>query len=116
MKAIGLTQYLPIDNPSSLMDVALPTPVPGERDLLVRVEAISVNPVDCKVRISKPGITEATPRVLGWDAAGVVEAAGSEAVLARGQNVAGESCDNLGIDHAKYPDAARRTSHGQPEQ
>jgi len=81
MKAIGLTQYLPIDDPSSLMDVALPTPVPGERDLLVRVEAISVNPVDCKVRISKPGITEATPRVLGWDAAGVVEAVGSEAVL-----------------------------------
>jgi NADPH:quinone reductase len=81
MKAIGLTQYLPIDDPSSLMDVALPTPVPGERDLLVRVEAISVNPVDCKVRISKPGGTEATPRVLGWDAAGVVEAVGSEAVL-----------------------------------
>ena len=49
MKAIGLTQYLPIDDPSSLMDVALPTPVPGERDLLVQVEAISVNPVDCKV-------------------------------------------------------------------
>ena len=38
MKAIGLDQYLPIDDPSSLMDVALPTPVPGERDLLVRVE------------------------------------------------------------------------------
>jgi NADPH:quinone reductase-like Zn-dependent oxidoreductase len=81
MKAIGLTQYLPIDDPSSLMDVALPTPVPGERDLLVRVEAISVNPVDCKVRISKAGITEATLRVLGWDAAGVLEAVGSEAVL-----------------------------------
>ena len=44
MKAIGLTQYLPIDDPSSLMDVALPTPVPGERDLLVQVEAISVIP------------------------------------------------------------------------
>ena len=81
MKAIGLTQYLPIDDPSSLMDVALPTPVPGERDLLVQVEAISVVPWTARSRISKPGITEATPRVLGWDAAGVVEAVGSEAVL-----------------------------------
>ena len=53
MKAVGLTQYLPIHDPSSLMDVTLPTPEPGERDLLVRVEAISVNPVDCKVRMSE---------------------------------------------------------------
>jgi zinc-binding alcohol dehydrogenase family protein len=76
MKAIALTHYLPISDPQSLFDVELPRPVPSERDLLVRVEAISVNPVDTKVRSPKSKI-ETTPRVLGWDAAGVVEVVGS---------------------------------------
>lgn len=75
MKAIALTQYLPIDDPQSLVDVELPQPQPGDRDLLVRVEAISVNPVDTKIRAPKPKV-EAEPRILGWDAAGVVEAVG----------------------------------------
>jgi len=82
MKAIGLTRYLPITDPESLQDVDLPRPEPGERDLLVRVEAISVNPVDTKIRRSKgPDDHEALPRVLGWDAAGVVEAVGSKTTL-----------------------------------
>jgi zinc-binding alcohol dehydrogenase family protein len=75
MKAIALTRYLPISDPQSLVDVELPKPSPGDRDLLVRVEAISVNPVDTKVRAPKPGV-EPAPRVLGWDGAGVVETAG----------------------------------------
>ncbi|HEY9825612.1 MAG TPA: alcohol dehydrogenase catalytic domain-containing protein, partial [Stenomitos sp.] len=75
MKAIALTRYLPIDDPQSLVDVELPQPQPGDRDLLVRVEAISVNPVDTKVRAPKAKV-EAQPRILGWDAAGVVEAVG----------------------------------------
>ena len=75
MKAVALTRYLPIDDPQSLLDVELPQPVPGEHDLLVRVEAVSVNPVDTKVRSPKPQI-EAQPKVLGYDAAGIVEAIG----------------------------------------
>ncbi len=82
MKAVGLTRYLPITDSESLRDVDLPRPVPGDRDLLVRVEAISVNPVDTKIRRSKgPDHQEALPRVLGWDAAGVVEAVGSKATF-----------------------------------
>jgi len=77
MKAVGLTRYLPITDPESLQDVELPKPEAQGRDLLVRVEAVSVNPVDTKVRAPKDQV-EATPRVLGWDAAGVVEAVGPE--------------------------------------
>ncbi|HEV2680793.1 MAG TPA: zinc-binding alcohol dehydrogenase family protein [Rhodanobacter sp.] len=75
MKAVALTRYLPIDDPQSLIDVELPKPAPGEHDLLVRVEAVSVNPVDTKVRSPKPQV-EAQPKVLGYDAAGTVEAIG----------------------------------------
>lgn len=76
MKAVALTHYLPINDSQSLFDIELPKPIPSARDLLVRVEAISVNPVDTKVRAPKAKV-ETTPRVLGWDAAGVVESVGS---------------------------------------
>jgi NADPH2:quinone reductase len=62
---------------ASLTDIELPKPAPKGRDLLVRVEAISVNPVDTKQR--KTG--SATPRVLGWDAAGSVAAVGEAVTL-----------------------------------
>jgi len=78
MKAVALTRYLPIDDPDSLVDVELPQPIPGAHDLLVRVEAVSVNPVDAKLRAPKPQV-EAQPKVLGYDAAGTVEAVGAEA-------------------------------------
>jgi zinc-binding alcohol dehydrogenase family protein len=80
MKAVGLTRYLPIDNPESLLDLDLPKPVPGPHDLLVAVKAIAVNPVDTKVRAPKDQIAN-PPRVLGWDAAGVVEAVGEAVTL-----------------------------------
>lgn len=76
MKAVALTRYLPIDDPQSLLDVELPTPTPDVYDLLVRVEAVSVNPVDTKVRSPKPQV-EPQPKVLGYDAAGIVEAVGA---------------------------------------
>jgi zinc-binding alcohol dehydrogenase family protein len=77
MKAVALKRYLPSSNPESLLDVELPDPTPQGHDLLVRVQAISVNPVDVKVRSPKDKV-EASPRVLGWDAAGVVEAVGPD--------------------------------------
>lgn len=80
MKAVGLYRYLPIDHPESLMDIDLEKPTPSGRDLLVRVKAISVNPVDVKVRAPKER-TEDSPRVLGWDVAGVVEQTGPECTL-----------------------------------
>jgi NADPH2:quinone reductase len=79
MKAVALTRYLPIDDPQSLIDVELPKPAPGKHDLLVRIEAVSVNPVDTKIRSPKPQI-EAQPKVLGYDAAGTVEAIGTSVI------------------------------------
>ena len=80
MKAVGLYRYLPIDHPESLVDLDLPTPTPQGHDLLVRVRAVSVNPVDYKVRAPKDK-TEAEPRILGWDAAGEVVAVGPDVTL-----------------------------------
>src|SRR5262245_3963945 len=82
MRAVGLYRHLPIDDPESLVDLEIPKPDPGPRDLLVEVRAISVNPVDYKVRARDvPG--EQLPRVLGWDAAGIVRATGSAVTLFR---------------------------------
>jgi alcohol dehydrogenase len=58
-------------------ELELPAPVPQGRDLLVKVEAISVNPVDYKQR----KVASSAPRVLGWDAAGTVQATGPQASL-----------------------------------
>lgn len=80
MKAVGYRNNLPISDPRSLEDVELPAPVCGPRDLLVRVGAISVNPVDTKVRRSRRP-AEGQVEVLGWDAVGVVEAIGSDVTL-----------------------------------
>ncbi|MFK3793811.1 zinc-binding alcohol dehydrogenase family protein [Pseudomonas piscis] len=80
MKAIAYYQSLPIDDPRALQDIELPEPTPGPRDLLVEVKAISVNPVDTKVRrnVQPEG---GAAKVLGWDVAGVVKAVGSEVSL-----------------------------------
>ncbi|WP_295538800.1 zinc-binding alcohol dehydrogenase family protein [uncultured Pseudacidovorax sp.] len=76
MKAVGYRQNLPIDQPDSLVELDLPMPQPGPRDLRVRVAAVSVNPVDTKVRRNAaPEAGQA--RVLGWDAVGTVDAVGS---------------------------------------
>jgi zinc-binding alcohol dehydrogenase family protein len=80
MKAVGYRQSLPISEAASLIDVELPEPKPAGLDLLVQVRAVSVNPVDTKVRVrTSPGPGET--KVLGWDAAGVVLKAGPEAKL-----------------------------------
>jgi NADPH2:quinone reductase len=80
MKAIGYKQPLPIDAADSLLDIEIPMPVAQGRDPLVEVNAISVNPVDVKVRASvKPAAGEY--KILGWDAAGVVKTTGPDASL-----------------------------------
>lgn len=77
MKAIGFYQPLPIDHAESLLDIELPAPQAGGHDLLIEVKAISVNPVDVKVRASAvPPANQA--RILGWDAAGIVKAVGDK--------------------------------------
>ncbi|NER64576.1 zinc-binding alcohol dehydrogenase family protein [Pseudomonas sp. MAFF212427] len=80
MKAVAYYQSLPITDPAALQDIALPAPEPGPRDLLVEVRAISVNPVDTKVRQNVQP-EAGSPKVLGWDVAGVVKAVGSEVSL-----------------------------------
>ncbi len=79
MRAVGYRKSLPIDDQESLVDLELPVPAPGPHDLLVRVEAVSVNPVDTKVRSGVDPDGEL--KVLGYDAAGVVEAVGDEVTL-----------------------------------
>jgi NADPH2:quinone reductase len=80
MKAIGFYQSLPVDDPASLVAVDVPDPEPQGRDLLVRVKAVSVNPVDTKMRARQEGVLSEAP-IPGWDAAGNVEAAGSQTSL-----------------------------------
>jgi zinc-binding alcohol dehydrogenase family protein len=87
MKAVGLYKYLPIENDESLMDLEIPKPEAVGRDLLVRVKAVSVNPVDTKIRAPKEKL-EKKPKILGWDAAGVIENIGPEVSLFKtGQEV-----------------------------
>ena len=77
MRAVGYRQSQPITAETSLLDLALPEPKAAGRDLLVEVQAVSVNPVDTKIRVrSQPAEGEAS--VLGWDAAGIVRAVGPE--------------------------------------
>jgi zinc-binding alcohol dehydrogenase family protein len=75
MKAVGYTESLPINDLKSLQDVELPQPVAKGRDLLVRVRAIGVNPVDFKVR-QRAALEAGQVKVLGWDAVGEVVATG----------------------------------------
>jgi zinc-binding alcohol dehydrogenase family protein len=80
MKAVAYYHSLPADHADALQDVDLPNPTPGPRDLLVEVKAISVNPVDTKIR-RNVAPTDGDAKVLGWDASGIVKAVGSEVSL-----------------------------------
>lgn len=74
IKAIAINP----ENPQQFIEIQQPQPTPGEYDLLVEVKAVSVNPVDTKVHkgAQKNGLQQ--PRILGWDASGVVLAVGSK--------------------------------------
>ena len=78
MKAIGYTKSLPINDPESLTDIELPQPVATGRDLLVKVKAIAVNPVDYKIRLNVASEDD-NYKVIGWDAVGEVIATGEAA-------------------------------------
>lgn len=79
MKAIGISDYLPANNEKCFVDFDAPKIAPTGRDLLVAVKAIAVNPVDVKVRAGRgDNNTENPPRVIGWDASGVIEAVGPD--------------------------------------
>lgn len=80
MKAIAYYRSLPAEHPEALVDVELPEPSPGPRDLLVEVRAISVNPVDTKIR-RNVAPQHGAAKVLGWDASGIVKAVGDEVTL-----------------------------------
>ncbi|MDW3094967.1 MAG: zinc-binding alcohol dehydrogenase family protein [Gammaproteobacteria bacterium] len=80
MKAIGYLHPKSIDEADALVDIEIPTPQAQGRDLLVKVQAVSVNPVDTKVRASaspEPG----QYKILGWDAVGEVVAIGNDVEL-----------------------------------
>ena len=82
MKAVGYRKSLPIGDPESLLDLEIEAPQPRPRDLLVEIKAVSVNPVDTKVRKrAEPPAGEA--KILGYDAAGIVKAVGKEVTLFR---------------------------------
>ena len=77
MRAVGYTKT---GGPEVLTDVTIEEPTPGPRDLLVEVHAVSVNPVDTKIRVREsppPG----GARVLGWDAVGIVRTVGSQVTM-----------------------------------
>ena len=82
MKAIGFNTSLPINEENSLFEFTTDKPTPGDHDLLVKIEAVSVNPVDFKVRQSSAKeIVLDKPKIIGWDAVGVVEAVGNSVTL-----------------------------------
>ena len=81
MKAVGITHYRPIDVDGAFVDVDLQKPSPTGRDILVAVKAVSVNPVDTKVRRNGGDKIEDPARILGWDASGIVQAVGPDVTL-----------------------------------
>ncbi len=78
MKAVGYTKSLPITDPESLVDIELPQPVASGHDLLIKVRAIAVNPVDYKIRL-RAAPDDGHYKVIGWDAVGEVVATGEAA-------------------------------------
>ncbi|WP_291968006.1 zinc-binding alcohol dehydrogenase family protein [Maribacter sp.] len=80
MKAIGYKENLPIENVNSLQDINVETPKAAGKDILVEVRAISVNPVDYKIRANRPA-PDGEWSIIGWDATGVVKEVGEDVSL-----------------------------------
>ncbi|MEP2534249.1 zinc-binding alcohol dehydrogenase family protein [Shimia sp.] len=109
MKAVGFINSLPIDAEDSLFECDLPTPELRPADLLVQIEAVSVNPADAKRRIrTAADAPHAEPFILGYDAVGIVEATGPDVVgFSKGDRVwyagdanrAGSYAELQAVDH-----------------
>src|ERR1700726_1478009 len=80
MKAVGYKKPLPIDAADALIDFETAKPEPKGRDIRVAIKAISANPVDYKVR-KRAAPAEGETKILGYDAAGTVDAVGPDASL-----------------------------------
>src|SRR5437879_13702654 len=80
MKAVGYQKSLPIEGANSLIDFETAKPEPKGRDIRVAVKAISANPVDYKVR-KRAAPAEGETKILGYDAAGIVDAVGPDVTL-----------------------------------
>jgi zinc-binding alcohol dehydrogenase family protein len=80
MKAVGYQKSLPIEAADALFDFDTAKPEPTGRDIRVAVKAISANPVDYKVR-KRAAPPRGETKILGYDAAGVVDAVGREVSL-----------------------------------
>src|SRR5271169_3791247 len=96
MRAVGYQNSLPIENDASLVDIELPRPEARGRDILVSVRAVSVNPVDAKVRV-RVQPEAGSWKVLGWDAAGVIESTGPEVSLFKPGDEVYRSAAKVGI-------------------
>lgn len=82
MKAVGFKTSLPISDPNSFIEFETEKPNPTGRELLVKIKAIAVNPVDFKIRQNSAKDTVlAQPKIIGWDATGIVEAVGENVTL-----------------------------------
>src|SRR6187399_1256722 len=80
MKAVGYQKSLPVEDANSLIDFETAKPEPKGRDIRVAVKAISANPVDYKVR-KRAAPPEGETKILGYDAAGIVDAVGPDVTL-----------------------------------
>lgn len=82
MKAVGFKTSLPISEAESFIEFETEQPIPKDHELLVKIRAVSVNPVDFKVRQnSAKSIVLEQPKIIGWDAVGVVESVGDKVSL-----------------------------------
>ena len=77
MKAIGYTHSLGINEPNALVDIDIEKPSASGRDLLVKISAIAVNPVDYKIR-HRVNPNGGDPKILGWDAVGEIVDIGAD--------------------------------------
>lgn len=102
MRAVAYKQPQPISADTSLIDIDLPTPEANGRDLLVEVKAVSVNPVDVKIRanVAPP---EGEYKIIGWDAAGIVRAVGPDVTMFKpGDEVFYAGTINRGGSNAEF--------------
>ena len=116
MKAVGYKVPLPIDDPDALLDIELPSPVARDRDLLVEVKAISVNPVDAKQRKSAKPDEGKEYKVLGWDCAGVVVGVGKlTSLFKKGDEVFYAGCIARQGSNAEYHTVDERIVAHKPK-